>query len=259
MIIAFVPCRLKSTRLPNKAVKEIYGIPAIERCLLNTLAIEKCDKVVLATSTNPEDDALENCTLNGEVLLVRGSEDDVLARFMPVIEKYNPTHIMRVTGDCPLVSNELADLIIKSHLETGADASFTRSPVALGISCEIYKTSAIHKLKSLMPVTDYSEYLILYFLNNPHLFNLNIVPAPEKFLKEWRLTLDEANDLELFNMIYEKLDVAKRAVAFDEVIDFFEKYPKAALINQGNEVKYKDNQKLIELLKNVTSIQAQIK
>jgi spore coat polysaccharide biosynthesis protein SpsF (cytidylyltransferase family) len=255
MIIAFVPCRLKSTRLPNKAVKEIFGIPAIERCLLNAKAISKCDKIVLATSTNPEDDALEGCTLNGEVLLVRGSEEDVLSRFMPVIDKYEPEHIMRITGDCPLVSYELADLIIQSHIETGADASFTRSPVALGVSCEIYKTSAIRKLKSLVPVTDHSEYLILYFLNNPHLFKLNDVQAPEKFIQKWRLTLDEANDLELFNLIYEKLDVGKRAVSFDEIIGFFEKYPEAATINQGNEVKYRDNQKLIEHLKNVTSIQ----
>ena len=253
MIIAFVPCRLKSTRLPNKAIKDIYGITAVERCLLNAEAIAKCDKIVLGTSNNSEDDALEQCTLGGEVAVVRGSEEDVLSRFIPIIDKYEPEHIMRITGDCPLVSYELAGLIIDSHLATGADASFTRSPVALGIACEIYKTSAIRKLRKLFPVTSHSEYLIYYFLNNSHIFNLNIVEAPEKFIRNWRLTLDEESDLQLFNMIYSKLDVGKRAVSFEEVIRFFEENPEAATINAGIEVKYRDNQKLVDYLKEMTT------
>jgi spore coat polysaccharide biosynthesis protein SpsF (cytidylyltransferase family) len=253
MIIAFVPCRMKSSRLPNKAIKDIYGISAVQRCLLNVKAMEKVDKVVLATSTNHEDDVLQYHILDGEVELVRGSEDDVVDRFMPIIDKYQPEHIMRITGDCPLVSYELADLLIDSHLTTGAEATFTRSPVALGVNCEIYKTSAIRKLKQLFPQTNYSEYLILYFLNNPDKFNLNIVPAPERFIQKWRLTLDEENDLRLFNMIYEHLDVGRRAVAFDEVVSFFNEHPEAASINLGNEVKYRDNHKLIEHLKEMTT------
>ncbi|TCJ14180.1 spore coat protein [Flaviaesturariibacter flavus] len=259
MIIAFVPCRLKSSRLPNKAIKDIHGVPAIERALLNATAIPEVDKVVLATSTNPEDDALETHNLGGEVLVVRGSEEDVLSRWMPVIDQYEPEHVMRITGDCPLVPAELASLIINSHLKTGAEASFTRSPVALGLTCEIYKTSAIRKLRELFPQTNYSEYLILYFLNNPHLFQINEVPAPEKFIKSWRLTLDEQVDLDLFNELYGWLDAGRRAVSFDEVIRFFEANPEAAAINQGIEVKYRDNKALIEHLKEMTSYKEPVK
>jgi spore coat polysaccharide biosynthesis protein SpsF (cytidylyltransferase family) len=253
MIIAFVPCRLRSSRLPNKAIKEIYGMAAIERCLLNASAVKKVDKLVIATSVNPEDDVLEQFTLNGKVSVVRGSEEDVLSRFLPVIDEYHPDHIMRITGDCPLVSYELADLIVESHLETDADASFTRSPVAIGLTSEIYKTSAVRKLREVFPSTNHSEYLIYYFLNNPHLFNLNIVPAPDYFIKDWRLTLDEESDLELFNLLYQKLDVKHRAVSFEEVIRFFEANPEAATINKGIEVKYRDNQKLVDYLKEMTT------
>ena len=248
MIIAFVPCRMKSSRLPDKAIKDIYGIPAVERCLLNIQGMKKIDKIVLATSTEPEDDVLEKYTLNGEVELARGPEEDVLERFLPVIDKWQPEHIMRITGDCPLVSYELADFLIESHLSSGAEATFTRSPVALGVNCEIYKTTAVRKLRELFPQTNYSEYLIFYFLNNPEVFNLNIVAAPEKFIRKWRLTLDEENDLQLFNTIYKHLDVGRRPVAFDEVISFFKANPGAENINLNNEVKYKDNQKLIDHL-----------
>jgi spore coat polysaccharide biosynthesis protein SpsF (cytidylyltransferase family) len=253
MIIAFVPCRSKSSRFPNKATKDIYGISSVERCFLNIKGMKQVDKIVLATSTGNEDDILEKYTLDGEIEVARGPEEDVLERFLPAIRQYQPQHIMRITGDCPLVAYELADILIESHINMGADATFTTSPVALGVVSEIYKTTAILKLRELFSQTNYSEYLIYYFLNNPELFNLNIVTAPQKFIHNWRLTLDEENDLKLLTNIYEYLKVEKRSVAFDEVISFFNEHPGAENINLSNQVKYKDDKKLIEHLKNMTT------
>ena len=254
MIIAFVPCRLQSTRLPNKAIQEIHGISAIERCLINTMAIPGVDKVVLATSTNKTDDRLEKHNLNGSVEVVRGPEEDVLERFMPTIYKYKPEHIVRVTGDCPLVSSELGEETIHRHIQEGCDVTYTNSKVALGTACEVYKTDAILKLKQLLKRTNHSEYLIYYFLNNPNHFALNIFDAPGQYIKPWRLTLDEANDLELLNLIFRTLKVGRRPVTFHEVISFFKEFPEAAQINIGNIVKYRDNKELVEYLKRVTTI-----
>ena len=255
MILTFVPCRLKSTRLPNKAIREIAGIPAIERCLINISGIERCDKIVLVTSTNPEDDALLNYNLNGTIDVFRGSEDDVLERVMPAIDKYEPEHVIRVTGDCPLVSFEMADILIASHIATGADVTYPKTQVALGTACEIYKVSAIRKLGTLFPVTGYSEYLIYYFSNNPHIFSLNQVDVPDRFKAPWRLTLDEQNDLELLNKIYQDINPGPRPVGFSEVEQFFAASPGAAGINSGNGIKYRDNQELIALLKEKTTYQ----
>ncbi|MDD3944946.1 MAG: hypothetical protein PHS38_09555 [Bacteroidales bacterium] len=254
MIIAFVPCRLKSNRLPFKAIKEINGIASIERCLINTRSIPGVDKVILATSTNREDDILENYNLNGKVEVVRGPEDDVLERFIPSINKYNPNHVIRVTGDSPLVSIELGEYLINSHIKINKDITFTLSKVALGIGCEIYKTSAILKLKELKPITNFSEYLIYYFLNNPNIFTLNSIEAPEEFLKPWRLTLDEENDLYLLNEIFTNLKKGEEPVSFNEVCDFFKENPEAVSINSNNIVKYKDNKELIDFLNKGTTI-----
>ncbi|MCX6327714.1 MAG: spore coat protein [Bacteroidia bacterium] len=254
MIIAFVPCRLQSSRLPNKAIQPIYGISAIERCLINTLAIPGIDKVILATSTNNEDDLLMNFSLKGKIEVVRGSADDVLERFIPSIQKYKPDHIVRVTGDCPLVSPELGELTINKHLQKGCDATFTTSKVALGTACEVYKSEAILRLRELIKVTNHSEYLVYYFLNNPTHFTLNVFDAPDQFIKPWRLTLDEKNDLELLNLIYKTLDVGERPVYFSEVETFFERFPETAQINIGNIVKYRDNKELVEFLKKATSL-----
>jgi spore coat polysaccharide biosynthesis protein SpsF (cytidylyltransferase family) len=253
MIVVFVPCRLKSTRYPNKGLSDIYGITAVERTLINAQAIKGVDKVILATSTEAEDDPLLHCNLNGDIEVERGSEDDVLARIIPYIEKNKPDYIIRVTGDCSFVSAELAELLIQSHIETGADLTYTPSKTALGIACEIYKAESLLKLRTYFPETPHSEYLIYYFTNNRNLFQVNEFLAPEKFIKNWRLTFDEPNDLELFRKIYSTLDIKNRSVSFDEVIGFFGHYPEAAQININNIVKYRDNKNLISYLKNATT------
>ena len=232
----------------------INGISSIERCLINAMAIPGIDKVILATSVNPEDDVLEKYNLNGRVEVVRGDENDVLQRFLPSINKYRPDHIIRITGDCPLVSPELGDIIIKSHLESRADVSYTLSKVALGISFEVIKVQAVERLLTLFAKTEYSEYLIYYFINNPEYFVLNNIQAPEKFIRPWRLTLDEENDLFLLDKLYRWLDIKEKPVMFDEIIHFFSENPDAALINFGNEVKYRDNKVLIDLLKKSTTV-----
>ena len=144
-------------------------------------------------------------------------------------------------------------MLIQSHIETGADLTYTPSKTALGIACEIYKAESLLKLRTYFPQTLHSEYLIYYFTNNRNLFQVSEFLAPEKFLKNWRLTFDEPNDLELLRKIYSVLDIKNRSVSFDEVIGFFDRYPEAAQININNIVKYKDNQVLISYLKNATT------
>ena len=103
-VITVIPCRTKSTRLPQKALLPIHGISSIERCLLQTLAIERSMKSVLATSSHPSDTVLAQHTLGDRVDFVQGSEDDVLERLFLAIEHHEAQVIIRVTGDCPVVS-----------------------------------------------------------------------------------------------------------------------------------------------------------
>jgi spore coat polysaccharide biosynthesis protein SpsF (cytidylyltransferase family) len=253
MILAFVPCRLLSSRYPNKGITFINGVRSIERCLLNVKSVKSINNVVLVASTSSADDPLRDCTLNNSVGFFRGSADDVLERVLPAIEKFEPKFIIRITGDCPLVSNELVEILIKEHITSGADMTYTPSRVALGITCEIYSVSAIMKLRKLFPKTLHSEYLIYYFTNNQNIFKINEVIAPDKFIQPWRLTFDEPDDLKLLNLIYKTIDVGFRAVSFDEVSLFFQENPEAVNINSGVLVKYRDNAELISYLKDATT------
>lgn len=257
-IITVVPCRMRSTRLPGKAIQPIYGVPSIERCLLNTLAITGSEATVLATSTHPEDTVLEQHNLHGRVAVVRGSEDDVLQRFFVAIEQFPADIVVRVTGDCPVVSYEIADMLIESHLRTGADVTYCRwGEFPPGINSEVYSVAALRRLGELMADTSYSEYLVLYFKNNPGYFTLNEVQVPDLYRHpEWRLTLDEPVDLELFQLLFSTLGIEREPIAFEQIMRFFADNPAAVAINAGVTIKYESDSEFVRFLTQATTIKA---
>ncbi len=254
-IVAVVPCRMKSSRLKRKAVLPIAGIPSIQRCLINTKAIPRLAATVLATSTHPDDAILEAHAREAGVEFLRGSEDDVLERFLTVADRHHADVLLRITGDCPIVSYEIADLLIQSHLETKADLTCCRAPFAVGTNCDVYRVSALRRLRTLASNTGYSEYMSLYFINNPALFKLNPVTLPEAYRHpEWRLTLDEQADLDLFEALFSELRIGREPVSFLQIADFFTRNPEAAQINGDVKLAYVADPDFVAELKRVTSI-----
>jgi N,N'-diacetyllegionaminate synthase len=253
--IACVPCRMKSSRLKHKAMLPIDGLPSIERCLINAGAIHNIERVVLLTSTHPDDDVLETFAKQRGYECIRGSEDDVLARMLAVHDAYTPDLLLRITGDCPLVSYEAMEFMINAHVKSGADASYCHKDVAVGLVGDVYSTNALLKLRALIADTNFSEYLIMYFINNPDIFTSLHVELPERFQKpEWRLTLDEAPDLTLIDKLYAFANVGRMPLAYDSVERFFTAYPEAAKINGNVGLAYADKEALIQEIKQKTTI-----
>lgn len=236
-----VVCRLNSKRLPRKALVELNGVPAIERCLINTLASKRSAMTILATSTHPEDEELKNHMINGQVRFFQGSENDPAARMIDAAELYGLDFIVRVTGDSPLISYELIDYLLESHCRTGADFSYFKD-APLGVKPEIINRQAINRLRSMTNTDGYSEYLTLYFKNNPELFLLNEVVVPEEYrVPQYRLNLDYPKDYEMLKLLFEGLKVGPKALPFSQVRNFLENNPEIASINASIKPQYVDS------------------
>ncbi|MCY8620550.1 N-acetylneuraminate synthase family protein [Bacillus spizizenii] len=247
-----VICRLKSTRLPKKALLPIYGIPSVERCLINCLAVPGVHEVVLATSNLPEDDPLEAFTLNGKVRIVRGAPENVADRMLEAAALTKADIIIRVTGDCPVVSPEVLQYLIDRHLQKGADYTQELSSSA-GISGNVITVEALQRLVQQPKPLTHTEYLSFYFLNNPSLFSINQVSLPEELhYPSWRLTLDEPKDLELFEQIYRNLDVKNEPLYFSQIRDYLSANQHVSKINQDVSTKWIDQTSLVEEINKAT-------
>ncbi len=253
-ITIVVIARLKSTRLKKKALLPIHGVESIKRCILNCLSVQNVDEVVLATSNLTEDEPLTKLTFNQRVRVVTGDPDNVANRILAAIENTGTSVVIRVTGDNPAVSPEMMEYLIQQHLHGGADCTLPNKNHAVGIGADVYSVGALKKLVSLGKPLNYTEYLSFYFMNNPHLFHVNIVELPSAFqFPQWRLTLDEPKDYEMFNQLYSGLGVGEEAVSFAEIRKYLGENPHIAEINKMVALKWRDNEQMVEEINQSTT------
>ncbi|MCW3102565.1 MAG: hypothetical protein JWO09_1005 [Bacteroidetes bacterium] len=252
-IATIIACRLKSTRLPRKALLKIGELPSVEYCIKSALQFQNVRTTVLATSTVPEDAVLEKHTYSPEVKFFKGDPEDVMQRYVDVVNKYNIDVFVRVTADMPFLSDEILQFLLRSHFESKADYTIG-TKAAIGTNLEIINASALIRAKSFFPNADYSEYMSYYFTNNPEYFKLNRVELPEELVRDYRLTLDYEEDLVLFNIIEGHLSKNKLAPSFKNIFAFLDNNPEIAKINQSLLVKYTGDPTLVETLNRVTKI-----
>lgn len=252
-VAVVVACRMKSTRLKKKPLLPVNGKPALERCLENCLLFPRASSVVLATSLHPDDAVLEDFTLSGQVGFFKGDPDDVLKRYLGVADRDGIDVIVRVTADNPVISPEIAGLLLDSHFASGAD--FTRAIIdAVGTGCHIINVQAMRRVQELLGEAPLSEYMNWYFENNPDLFKVNTVTLPDALVRDYRLTLDYPADLELFERLFAVLDSKGLPATTANVFSVLDGDPEMAAINRGQTIVYQTDTVLIDRLKRETRI-----
>ncbi|HQN65195.1 MAG TPA: N-acetylneuraminate synthase family protein [Methylophilus sp.] len=250
---AIVACRMKSTRLKNKATLLINGKPSVERCLANALKIKGVDEVILATSDLEEDAILKDYTLGEKVHFWQGDPDDVILRYLGACDHYDIDVIVRITADCPAVSSEIAEYLLAHHFRTGADYTAAKD-YAVGTACEIYNAEALRRVIKYLGSAMYSEYMTWYMQNNADIFKVELVDLPDSYVRNYRLTLDYPEDLELFTRVYEELDSKNKEATLENVFGILDLDQSLAKINSHLVLKYKTDTELIERLNKVTRI-----
>ena len=123
--------------------------------------------------------------------------------------------------------------MIESHINKGSDFSYYED-APLGARPEVMNTCAIKKLVDEAQTKGYSEYLSLFFKNNPSVFKLNAVKAPKEFSRpKYRLNLDYQEDYDLLEKIFFQLNIEKKPIGLSTVINYLDINPKLLDINKN--------------------------
>jgi len=110
-INAVIQARAGSTRLPAKVLADLGGRPVLGWVVRAARAARLVDEVIVATSTLAGDDAVADLAESLGARVVRGSEDDVLSRFVAALDAYPADAVVRLTADCPLLDPTLIDAV----------------------------------------------------------------------------------------------------------------------------------------------------
>lgn len=222
-VIAILQARVSSSRLPGKVLRPILGTPMLQHQIERVSRCKNIDQLVIATSDQESDDAIEALAKKLGIECYRGSLDDVLDRFYQAAVKRKPQHIVRLTGDCPLIDPQVIDKTIAHHLDTGADYTSNTSPPTYpdGLDVEVITFKALKQAWQEAKLTSEREHVTPYIRKQDALFHLeNVVNDID--LSHLRWTVDELEDFNFVNEIYKRLHDIKPHFITEDVLDVIE-------------------------------------
>ena len=202
-VVSLVQARMGSCRFPRKVVQPILGTPLIEILLARLSKANEINDIVVATSSNPENDELQTIVESLGFRCTRGSEEDVLARFCEAAKLLEADVIVRITGDCPLVDPELVDQCIRSFKDKKVDYLSNADPISFpdGLDIEVMSLSAIEQA-DLEATSIHDREHVTSFIRNSDKFLRSSVEHTQD-LSDHRWTVDEPEDLVVIKNIFE--------------------------------------------------------
>ena len=230
MILAILQARLSSSRLPGKVLLPLAGAPMILRQVERVRRAARIDRLVVATSDQPSDDRLAETLAEAGVETYRGPLDDVLARFIGALDAWPADHVVRLTGDCPLVDPGLIDATIGLHLQTGADYAQNRlvdKGFPKGQDVEVITAAALRQAAARASTPEEHEHVTWGVWNHPETYKVvRLEPPVDQGQVRW--TVDRPDDYEFVRAVYDALYPADPAFTSDDIRAFVRSHPDLA-------------------------------
>ena len=232
MIVAILQARMGSTRLPGKVLMPVLGKPMLALQIERIKRAKKVDKIILATSTENDDQAIVNLAKNLGVEYYQGSLENVLERFYQAAVPYQPNHVVRLTGDCPLSDPELIDAAITCHLNNNFDyTSNTLQPTFPdGLDVEVMTWQALSDAYHEARLPSEKEHVTPFIHQKPLRYQLGYFQNATD-VSQLRWTVDEEKDFELVKNIYEALYTKNPAFRWQDALTFIQNNPELAIYN----------------------------
>jgi spore coat polysaccharide biosynthesis protein SpsF len=223
MILAILQARVSSTRLPGKVLKDLVGAPMIVRQIERVRRARRIDRIVVATSVEPGDDALAAAVGAVDVPVFRGPLDDVLARFVGALEVYGPAdHVVRLTGDCPLADPTVIDATIEHVVVAGADYGSNTPPrrtFPKGLDIEVMTADALRAAAARAETPEEHEHVTWALHRRGDLYRQAFFSqAADEGDVRW--TVDTPDDFAFVEAVYEGLYPASPAFTSEDVRTF---------------------------------------
>ena len=192
-----------STRLPQKVMRPINGVPLIALLLKRLSRSLELDEIVVATSREPADGELAEYVRQLGYRCFEGSEKDVLDRFFQAAQKFDADIAVRITADCPLIDPSLVDACVQAFKSRDLDYLSNSDPATFpdGLDVEVMSASAIGKAHRETMVPYDREHVTPYLRQSGKFRTGNFDNSTD--LSNLRWTVDELADLAVVSRVFQ--------------------------------------------------------
>lgn len=231
MIGCIIQARMSSSRLPGKVLmKSDNGTPLLYHVINQLRHCSKVKNLVIATTTNQEDDEIEKFADNNSVNVFRGKEKDVLDRYFQCAKKHSFSTIVRITADCPLIDPQIVDKVIEQFFSGNYDFAtntLTRT-FPIGTDVEVFSFGALNKAWENAQLPSEREHVTTYLRNKENFKIINV--ENDKNISNLRLTVDRIEDFELIRQILNNISIDP--IHLEDILELFLRKPELIEINK---------------------------
>lgn len=202
-VVAIIQARMGSRRLPGKVLMDISGKPMLQQVIERVSQAASLNHIVIATSVDMSDDPIAAFCNGQKYDYFRGSLDDVLERYYWCAYERRADVVVRITGDCPLISPQIIELVGQQFwLNEVSYATNTMPPTFPdGLDCEWMRFDALSQAREYASLKSDREHVTPWIRDNVQ--GCNVVWHHD--LSNYRLCVDEQADLDLVRAIYAEL------------------------------------------------------
>ncbi len=248
-VVLVVQARMGSRRLPNKSMLKLAGEPLVGRILERLQRCQEVDEIVLATPSSTENDDLSALALRWSVRSIRGSEDDVLGRFVQAAKMSRADLVVRFPGDNPAPEPSEIDKIVIHH-RARSERGFSTNICSIhgsgypdGIGAEVFDAELLLEAVARQPTAIQREHVHRNFFDyasesevDAEWCPVQTVPCPPDFRRP-DICLDVNTDAEyqLMKHLYTDLYTANSCFSIHEIVSWWDEYVARAESGAGSE------------------------
>ncbi len=236
--VTIIQARMKSTRLPYKVLMDLAGKPLLIRVVERILLSKDSGTVVVATTTDSDDDMIYDLCVKENINVFRGNPVDLLDRHYKAGLQFNADTVVKIPSDCPLIDPRVITKVIQYYKvhDSFFDYVSNLHPATYpdGNDVEVISLKVLEEAWNEADKDFEREHTTPFLWENPHRFNIGNVywesGLDYSMLHRW--TIDYEEDYFLIKIIYEELYKLNPNFSVQDILFLMDKKPALKKINE---------------------------
>lgn len=237
-IVTVIQARTGSTRLPNKIMLPLAGMPLLYRMYERVAASKFGGTIVIATTTDKSDDKVEELCKKFQINIYRGHPTDLLDRHYQAAKLLNADAVVKIPSDCPLIDANIIDKVLLFYLNHLDQYDYVSNlhPATYpdGNDVEIMSINALENAWQNAKRDLEREHTTPYFWENPDKFRIGNVKWETglDYSMNYRFTIDYEKDYNFIKQVYDELYPVNNKFTLEDILNLLNQKPDIKKINE---------------------------
>lgn len=236
-IVIVVQARMASSRLPGKVLMPILGKSLLAQMIRRLQMVQHRISIVIATSTEPEDDAIEQEAQKLNIPCYRGSIDNLLDRHYQVGKLYQADMVLKIPSDCPLIDPAAIDQALHYYFKHKSQFDYVSNlhPATWpdGNDVEIMTMACLTNAWENATRPMELEHTTPCIWENPQLYRIGNITWETglDYSMSHRFTIDYQADYDFINAVFSELYPVNDGFNCQDIINLLQRKPEIYNLN----------------------------